>query len=106
MATYTNQTYNANNTYNPDTADHKTDGQSVFTLNGCDGTNTFENCFFDGGTVHWGFKATASATTDADLQVILNTTFNNCVFKDGLERAYDQVRGGYVTFNNLSLIHI
>jgi len=105
MTTYTNQTYNANNTYDSDRPDLKTDGSSVFTLNGCDGATTFENCFFDGGTTHWGFKSTATAKTDADLQIVLNATFNNCVFKDGLERAYDQVRGGYVTFNNCTWIN-
>ena len=102
-----NKTYNKDNSYNADNAPtYATDGQSVFTLNGDNCPARFDNCTFDGGTVHWGFKATSSIAADNTTPIVINTVvFNNCIFKDGLERAYDQVRGGNVIFNNCKWIN-
>lgn len=107
MTTYTDKTYNAANSYNPDNPPtYATDGQSVFTLNGDNCPTQFDDCTFDGGTVHWGFKATASLASDGCTPIVIDkVTFNNCTFKDGIERAYDQVRGGDVVFNNCKWIN-
>ena len=107
MNTYSNQTYDVNHTYNPDNPPtYATDGQSVFTLNGNNCPATFESCTFDGGTVHWGFKSTASLESNGCTPLVTNTVvFNNCTFKDGIERAYDQVRGGNVIFNNCKWVN-
>jgi|GEM_PF-2162690 len=103
---FNDQSYSKTNTYNPDTPDHKTDGQSVFTLNGNDCVATFNNCTFDGSDVHWGFKATASLAPDGTTPIVINGAYyNNCTFIDGLERAYDQVRGGNVVFTDCKFIN-
>lgn len=97
-----NQTFNSVNTYNPDTPDNKTDGQSVLCFSGpnFDEANTIynitvNNCVMDGGSIHWGSKQS----------LIFELTFNDCVFKNGDKRAFDMVRGGIVTFNNCKWIN-
>lgn len=85
-------------TFNPDTPDNSTDGQSVATLNGDDCPLVFNRCNFVGGFVHWGCKVTAFF--DGAMTIVpLDITFNDCTFSDGISRAYDQVRGGRITFN-------
>ncbi len=84
-------------TYNPDTPDHKTDGESVLCFSGpnLDATGNqlpveVNNCVIDGGNLRWASKQS----------LIFGITFNNCTFKNGTKRALDMVRGGNVTFNH------
>ena len=94
--TVSDRTLTSTNTYNPDTPDGKTDGQSVLCFSGpnldSDGNPqpvVVNNCIIDGETVRWGSKQS----------LIFDLEFNNCTFMNGTKRAFDMVRGGKVVFN-------
>lgn len=55
-----------------------------------DNQTLYTNCVFDGKTADWGFKASLK----------FDQRFENCTFKNGAERAYDQVRGGNLYFKD------
>ena len=91
------KTFNSTNTFNPDTSDTKTDGESVLCFSGANlDVNgnplpiVVNDCIIDGGTIHWGSKQS----------LVFDITFNRCTFKNGDKRAFDMVRGGKVTFND------
>jgi hypothetical protein len=104
MKTINDSRFDVAHTFNPDTPDNSTDGQSVATLNGDDCPMVFNRCTFDGAYIHWGCKVTAFTGSDNIPVVCTDITFNDCTFIDGVSRAYDQVRGGRITFNRCRFI--
>jgi hypothetical protein len=94
--TVSDKTFTSTNTYNPDTPDFKTDGESVLCFSGpnldSDGNPLpvrVNNCIIDGERFRWGSKQS----------MIFDLEFNNCTFMNGTKRAFDMVRGGKVVFN-------
>jgi len=55
----------------------------------------YTNCTFDGKTGEWGFKASFK----------FNLRFENCIFKNGAERAFDMVRGGDIYFKDCKFVN-
>ncbi len=55
----------------------------------------YTNCTFDGKTGEWGFKASFK----------FNLRFENCIFKNGAERAFDMVRGGDIYFKDCKFLN-
>ena len=84
-----NQTYNKNNTFNPNTENLQTDGLSVFCFSQNDDCKVI-GCSIDGQDARWGGKASLS----------FGLEYNNCLFANGTARAFDMVRGGNVVFKN------
>lgn len=84
-----NQTYNKNNTFNPNSEDLKTDGLSVLCFSQNDNSKV-NSCVIDGEDARWGGKASLT----------FGLEYNNCIFQNGTARAFDMVRGGNVVFKN------
>jgi hypothetical protein len=85
--TINGQTFDKSDTFNPDTADSKTDGLSVLCFSKNDDSKV-NNCIIDGQDARWGGKASLT----------FGLEYNRCTFKNGTARAFDMVRGGNVTF--------
>ncbi len=95
--TITGKALDPHHTYDPTSPDHRTDKRSVLCLSGpnLDSTGApmpvvVNDCVIDGGNLEWASKQS----------FIFDLTFNRCTFKNGVERAFDMVRGGKVTFND------
>ncbi len=84
-----NQTYNKSSTFNPNSADLKTDGLSVLCFSQNDDSKVV-NCIIDGQDARWGGKASLT----------FGLEYKDCTFKNGTARAFDMVRGGNVVFKN------
>jgi hypothetical protein len=100
--TVSGQTFNAANSYNPDSADLKSDGSSSLCFSGpnLDASGNplpvvVNNCTIDGGSMIWGSKQS----------LLFGITYNNCTFMNGSERSFDMVRGGWLTFNSCSFVN-
>jgi hypothetical protein len=56
---------------------------------------TVRRCVFEGGNCEWAAKGSKG----------FDATFEDCTFKDGSERAFDQVRGGNLIFKNCKFVN-
>lgn len=81
------QIFNKSDTFNPNTADLKTDGLSVLCFSQNDNSKV-SNCIIDGQDARWGGKASLT----------FGLEYYRCSFMNGTARAFDMVRGGNVVF--------
>ena len=86
--TISGKTFNQANTFNPDTVDQKTDGLSVLCFNNDNRPIVVDNCLIDAQQARWGGKH--SLTFDS--------TYTDCIFKNGTSRCFDMVSGGKIKF--------
>ena len=70
-------------------------GEDLSAYVAVDNNTLYRNCVFDGGDGDWGYKSSLKFTM----------RFENCTFKNGKERAYDQVRGGVLYFKDCKFVN-